>query len=131
MLLTSSLRPTTAARGIKKHQALNQRCRSLVTRPVTGRWSWRMSQLSTGLGDIEKPRASNDRLAVAPLEAARLLSVCLATVYGLMRRGELPSFRSGRSRRIAVQSIYDYIDRRLAASAGGWQQQTRRRRRNG
>jgi excisionase family DNA binding protein len=89
-----------------------------------------MSQLSTGLGDIEKLRANDDRLAVKPVEAARLLSVCLATIYDLMRRGELPSFRTGRARRIPTPAIHNYINQRLAAAAGGWQQQPRRRRRS-
>jgi excisionase family DNA binding protein len=78
-----------------------------------------MSQLSTGLCQEKQPAIS-----VPPLEAARMLSICQSRVYGLMRNGELESYQDGRSRRIPVESIFDYRARRLAESAGGWRQIT-------
>jgi excisionase family DNA binding protein len=77
-----------------------------------------MSQLSTGLSHQEKQAA----LAVAPREAGRLLSLGLSEVYERMRNGELESYTDGRARRIPMESIYAYVARRRAASAGGWQQ---------
>jgi excisionase family DNA binding protein len=69
-------------------------------------------------------QASVTPLAVTPSDAARLLSIRMSHLYGLMRTGELHSFHCGRARRITVASIHAYIGRRLADSAGGWQQIT-------
>jgi excisionase family DNA binding protein len=61
-------------------------------------------------------------LVVKPREAARLLSLCPSSVYGLMRAGELESYIDGRSRRITMKSIKKYLARQLAAArADGWQ----------
>jgi excisionase family DNA binding protein len=57
-------------------------------------------------------------LVVPPLEASRLLHCCLATLYSLIRRGELDSFTDGKMRRVTMESIHRYIDRRLAAGRG-------------
>jgi excisionase family DNA binding protein len=67
----------------------------------------RMNQTST---DQSPP------LVVKPREAARLLSLCPSSVYGLMRAGELESFRDGRSRRITMKSIEKYLARQLSAA---------------
>ena len=60
-------------------------------------------------------------LAVAPLEAGRLLSVSLTRIYMMMRAGELDDFWCGRARRITLKSIERYLARQLAAAnkAGG------------
>lgn len=54
-------------------------------------------------------------LAVAPLEACRLLSLGLSHVYSLMRSGKLENFHSGRARRITMRSIERYVAQQLAA----------------
>jgi len=71
-----------------------------------------MSQLSTDLSREQKQAP----LAVPPLEAARMLSLGLSRLYYLMRTGELDAFHSGRSRRITVASIQNYIGRQLDAA---------------
>jgi excisionase family DNA binding protein len=87
-----------------------------------------MSQLSPDLGSEEKPtQAGIAPLAVAPIEGARLLSVCVKTVYNLMHAGELDSFKSGKARRIPVASIHAFIARRLAAAKRGRKRQTLRK----
>jgi excisionase family DNA binding protein len=61
-------------------------------------------------------------LAVSPREAARLLGLGLSHLYNLMRTNELKSFMAGRSRRIVMASLHDYIARRLADNDGKWHQ---------
>ncbi len=39
------------------------------------------------------------------------------TLYGLLSTGELQSFKDGRSRKIVVESIRQYIIRRLAGES--------------
>ncbi len=43
-------------------------------------------------------------------EAARSLSMSKRTVEDLVYRGDLPSVRVGRCRRIAAQDLADYVD---------------------
>jgi len=85
-----------------------------------------MSSMSTGLSRYEKRAArsspSMSPLAVPPREASRLLSMSMSRLYGLMRAGELESYRDGRSRRITMASIQKRLARQLADSAGEWQQ---------
>jgi len=50
-------------------------------------------------------------LLVTVDEAARRLSIAHSTLYPLIRRGELASVRIGRSRRIAVQDLDDFVSR--------------------
>jgi hypothetical protein len=58
-------------------------------------------------------------LVVKPREARRLLGDCSAeTLYSLLR-GELRSFRRGRSRLILRASITEYLERKLAEAAAG------------
>jgi Helix-turn-helix domain len=55
-------------------------------------------------------------LAVPPEQARHILQIGMSHLYGLMHAGELDSFYSGRARRITMQSIHAYIERRLAAA---------------
>jgi hypothetical protein len=55
-------------------------------------------------------------LAVAPLEAGRLLSVSQTRIYVMMRAGELDDFWCGRARRITLKSIEKYLALQLAAA---------------
>ncbi len=61
------------------------------------------------------PSLSRERLVYSPTEVAELLSVSRQTIYNLMDRGELPSYRIGRSRRIHI----DAINALLAANQTG------------
>ncbi|MFN8158414.1 MAG: helix-turn-helix domain-containing protein [Candidatus Nanopelagicales bacterium] len=53
-------------------------------------------------------------LAHTPESAAATLNLSRATVYDLMRRGLLPSFKVGRSRRIAHTVLVAFVDRAAA-----------------
>jgi excisionase family DNA binding protein len=55
-------------------------------------------------------------LLVGPKDACRLLSCGNTRLYELLNSREIASFRDGRSRKIVVSSIKDYIDRHLAAA---------------
>lgn len=48
-------------------------------------------------------------------EAAERLHVSRVSVYGLLKRGELQSFKIGRSRRISPDAIDVFIAARVAA----------------
>jgi hypothetical protein len=52
-------------------------------------------------------------LVVRPKVARRMLSCGQTRLYELIDAGELDSFLDGRSRKITVESIYRYIQRRL------------------
>jgi hypothetical protein len=60
-------------------------------------------------------------LAVPPEAAADMLGIRVSKLYELLRTGEVDSFQCGSARRVVVESIYDYIARRVAAArASGW-----------
>lgn len=50
-----------------------------------------------------------EKLLLTPEEAAELLGVGRSTVYDLLRLGLLPSVKIGRSRRVRVSSLRDYV----------------------
>jgi excisionase family DNA binding protein len=56
-------------------------------------------------------------LVASPNQAMKALLVSRSTLYELINSGELESYTQGKSRRITVKSIAEYIDRRLAAEA--------------
>jgi excisionase family DNA binding protein len=69
-----------------------------------------------GLPDIA--RSSQEALyitAVTPEAVARQLSISRARFYELMATKELPSFRIGRSRRVWLVELVEYIRRRRLA----------------
>jgi excisionase family DNA binding protein len=85
-----------------------------------------MSETSIGLG--RKKRAYHTTpvnvapLVVSPEAAAQMLGIKLSKLYLLMKQGELENYSCGRARRVVVESIHNYIARRLAESAAtGWQ----------
>ena len=59
--------------------------------------------------DIE----AGDRLVASPRLARLMLDVGNTHLYELIEAGELESYLDGRSRKIIVDSIYRYIQRRL------------------
>ncbi len=56
-------------------------------------------------------------LVASPTQAMRAIQVSRKKLYELINTGELQSYTEGKSRRIIVKSINDYIERRLAAEA--------------
>ncbi len=54
--------------------------------------------------------ALRDRLAVSPDEAAQLLGISRPSVYTLLDvDGGIPSFRIGRSRRVSVDVLREWV----------------------
>ena len=49
------------------------------------------------------------KLAVTVDEAAHLLSLNRTKIFAMIMRGELPSFKVGKSRRITVAALHDYL----------------------
>ena len=56
-------------------------------------------------------------LVASPNQAMRAIQVSRKKLYELINAGELASYTEGKSRRITVKSINEYIERRLAAEA--------------
>jgi len=51
-----------------------------------------------------------DTLLVSPAEAAKVLRVGRSTIYDLMRTNALTSVKIGRSRRIPMARLREYVD---------------------
>lgn len=51
----------------------------------------------------------DDRLAVSPSEACRLMSIGRTHLYELLDAAHLKSIKIGRSRRILMKSIHDFL----------------------
>jgi excisionase family DNA binding protein len=66
---------------------------------------------------------------VKPRQARQLLAVGNTYLYELIGAGELDSFLDGRSRKITVESIRQYIARRIAPADGPIKEDHPRRRR--
>jgi hypothetical protein len=71
-----------------------------------------MSIYSTRFGKDEP-------LVVSPRRARCMLDCGTTRLYELLAARELESFKSGKSRKILVESIQKYINRQLAASQSG------------
>jgi excisionase family DNA binding protein len=56
-------------------------------------------------------------LVASPNQTMRTIQVSRKKLYELINTGELESYTEGKSRRITVRSINDYIERRLTAEA--------------
>jgi excisionase family DNA binding protein len=57
------------------------------------------------------------QLVASPNQAMRAIQVSRKKLYELINAGELESYTEGKSRRITIKSINEYIERRLAAEA--------------
>jgi excisionase family DNA binding protein len=77
-----------------------------------------MSIASTGLTTWENPghtknvassRGPPDRAAFSPAETSELLGLSEATVYRILKRGDLPSVLIGGSRRIPAAAIHKLL----------------------
>ena len=51
-------------------------------------------------------------LLLTPAEAARRLSIARSSLYELLLTGEIVSIKIGRSRRIPLDALSDFIDRK-------------------
>ena len=58
-----------------------------------------------------------DRMLYRPEEAAETLGISRASLYVLLRDGEVDSLTIGRSRRITHGALEDFVARRNTASA--------------
>ena len=63
--------------------------------------------------------ACSESLVVSPRRAAQMLDCGRTRLYELIANRELLSFLDGRSRKITVASIHQYIQRRLAEQQQG------------
>ena len=50
-----------------------------------------------------------EKLLLRPEDAAEVLSIGRSAIYELMKRGELPSVKIGRSRRITVAAVEEFL----------------------
>jgi len=80
-----------------------------------------MSIQSTSLGDAERKRVVNARVA------CDMLDVGMTRLYELIAAGEVDSYLDGRARKITVASIDRRIARLLAESGHSPARQPRRR----
>jgi excisionase family DNA binding protein len=61
---------------------------------------------------IEEPKT--EKLLVTVPAAAEVLSVARSKVYAMVQAGELPAVRLGKSLRIPVRALTEYVQRRTA-----------------
>ena len=54
-------------------------------------------------------------LVASPNQTMRAIQVSRKKLYELINSGQLESYTEGKSRRITIKSINEYIERRLAA----------------
>jgi hypothetical protein len=78
---------------------------------------------------LGSPNNPESQLLVRPAVAWRMLDVGNTHGYQLLAAGELESFLDGAARKITVESIHRFIERKLAASVG--KSVTPRRRKTG
>lgn len=53
-----------------------------------------------------------DKLVLKAMDVANLLGICRSRVYEMMDSGELPSIKMGRSKRVPVRALNQWIDDR-------------------
>ncbi|MGP8179164.1 MAG: helix-turn-helix domain-containing protein [Steroidobacteraceae bacterium] len=56
------------------------------------------------------------QLLVRAEQAAEMIAVSRATMYLMIRRGDIPSLKIGNLRRVPVGALRAHIDRQLAAA---------------
>jgi hypothetical protein len=62
---------------------------------------------------------ADEPLVVSPRRAQQMLDIGHSRLYELLSDGELQSFKDGKSRKIVVASIRNYVARKLAANQVG------------
>jgi excisionase family DNA binding protein len=68
--------------------------------------------------DQKSPSGGEPKLLLSVEEAAAMMSLGRTLVYALVRRGEIASFKVGKSRRIPVGALHTFI-LRYAENAEG------------
>jgi excisionase family DNA binding protein len=66
-------------------------------------------------------------ILVSPRQALRLLDISNSSLYGLLRSGQLRSLHVGRSRRIPLEAIKEFVAKRLAENPANPQKPRRGR----
>ena len=61
--------------------------------------------------------AQESKLLVTVEDAAAMLSLGRTLTWALVRQNELRSIRVGKTRRVVVSSLHEYIERQLAAAS--------------
>ena len=77
----------------------------------------RPSPTMTGLAIDNRTKTVDELRLVAPKEAASILGIGVSALYALMRRGELPFIKIGRSTRIELAAIRVFEDQKRIGSA--------------
>ena len=62
--------------------------------------------------------AESEPLVVRPKVACRMLDCGTTRLYALLGKGQLESFRDGRSRKITLVSIHRYVSSKLSQTSG-------------
>jgi excisionase family DNA binding protein len=93
----------------RSHECFDLKIQSGILGNIREQWDARMSRTTSIV--LEAP------LVASPNQAMRMIQVSRKKLYELINTGELESYTEGKSRRITVKSINDYIERRLAAEA--------------
>lgn len=58
---------------------------------------------------METRNFTPERLLLSPREAAKALSICERTLYGMTKRGEIPVIRIGRAVRYSLEDLHEWI----------------------
>jgi excisionase family DNA binding protein len=66
--------------------------------------------------ETSTPSPLGRRLAVRVPEAARLLDIGRSKCYDLVRRGELPAIRVGKTVRIPLGALQEWVERKALAT---------------
>ena len=56
----------------------------------------------------------NEKLLLSIAEAAEMLSVARSKAYAMVLSGELPAVRLGKSVRVPVRALNEYVERKIA-----------------
>jgi excisionase family DNA binding protein len=56
----------------------------------------------------------NEKLLIRISEAAEMLSVARSKAYAMVQAGELPAVRMGKSVRVSVRALNEYVERKMA-----------------
>jgi hypothetical protein len=75
-----------------------------------------MATIQPGITGRRATQNVPERLLVRPRTAWRMLGCGNTRGYELINSGELVSFLDGRSRKVTVESIHQYIARKVAAA---------------
>jgi len=63
---------------------------------------------------VDGNAASGEQMAYSVRSAAKVLDLSVRTVWDLVSRGDIPSFKIGASRRISRAALAEYVERQAA-----------------